>query len=58
MGANETMANNPAIFNKIVDKATEAVMAGFGRGEELEADEKGIVVAARPPTTRKASARS
>ena len=47
MGANETMANNPAIFNKIVDKATEAVMAGFGRGEELEADEKGIVVAAK-----------
>jgi predicted Zn-dependent protease len=47
MGANETMANNPAIFNKIVDKATEAVMAGFGRGEELEADEKGVVVAAK-----------
>jgi hypothetical protein len=47
MGANETMANNPAIFNKIVDKATDAVMAGFGRGEELEADEKGIVVAAK-----------
>jgi Zn-dependent protease with chaperone function len=47
MGANETMANNPAIFNKIVDKATDAVMSGFGRGEELEADEKGIVVAAK-----------
>ncbi len=47
IGANETMANNPAIFNKIVDKATDAVMAGFGRGEELEADEKGIVVAAK-----------
>jgi len=47
MGADETMANNPAIFNKIVDKATDAVMAGFGRGEELEADEKGIVVAAK-----------
>jgi predicted Zn-dependent protease len=46
LGANETMANNPAILGKLVDKATEAVMAGFGRGEELEADEKGIVVAA------------
>jgi predicted Zn-dependent protease len=47
MGANETMANNPAIFNKVVEKATDAVMAGFGRGEELEADEKGVVVSAR-----------
>jgi hypothetical protein len=46
MGADETMAS-PGIFNKIVDKATEAVMAGFGRGEELEADEKGIVVASK-----------
>jgi beta-barrel assembly-enhancing protease len=47
MGANETMANNPAIFNKVVEKATDAVMAGFGRGEELEADEKGVVVSAK-----------
>jgi hypothetical protein len=46
MGADETMAS-PGIFNKIVDKATEAVMAGFGRGEELEADEKGIVIASK-----------
>ncbi len=46
MGANETLANNPAILGKLVDKATEAVMAGFGRNEELDADEKGIVVAA------------
>jgi predicted Zn-dependent protease len=46
LGADETMANNPAILGKLVDKATEAVMAGFGRSEELEADEKGIVVAA------------
>ena len=46
MGANETMANNPALLGKLVDKATEAVMAGFGRSEELEADDKGIVVSA------------
>jgi predicted Zn-dependent protease len=46
MGANETLANNPAILGKLVDKATDAVMAGFGRAEELEADEKGLVVAA------------
>ena len=47
MGANETLANNPAVFNKLVDKATDAVMAGFGRGEELEADDKGVVVASK-----------
>ncbi len=45
MGANETLANSPALLNKMVDKATDAVMAGFGRSEELEADDKGIVVA-------------
>jgi predicted Zn-dependent protease len=45
MGANETLANNPAILNKVIDKATDAVMAGFGRSEELDADDKGIVVA-------------
>ena len=47
MGADETMANNPALFDKLVDKATDVVMAGFGRGEELEADQKGVVLAAR-----------
>jgi beta-barrel assembly-enhancing protease len=45
MGANETLSGNAALFSKLVDKATEAVMAGFGRGEELEADEKGVVLA-------------
>ncbi len=33
------------VFNKLVDKATGVVMAGFGRDEELEADRKGIVIA-------------
>lgn len=45
IGADETLAGNPAIFNQLVGKATEVVMAGFGRGEELEADRKGVVVA-------------
>jgi hypothetical protein len=40
------MANSPALLGKLVDKATDAVMAGFGRNEELEADDKGLVVAA------------
>jgi beta-barrel assembly-enhancing protease len=46
IGASETLANSPSLLNKMVDKATEAVMAGFGRNEELEADDKGIAVAA------------
>ena len=44
MGADETVGSS-SVFNKLVDKATDVVMAGFGREEELEADRKGIVVA-------------
>jgi hypothetical protein len=46
MGAEETLSGNPALFNKLVDKASEMVMAGFGRAEELEADRDGLVLAA------------
>jgi Zn-dependent protease with chaperone function len=45
MGTSETLSNSPALFSRFVDKATEGVMAGFGRGEELEADEKGVLLA-------------
>lgn len=45
MGADETLSGNAALFNRLVDRATEVVLAGFGRAEELEADEKGLVVA-------------
>jgi predicted Zn-dependent protease len=45
MGANETLSGNAALFSKMVDKATEVVLAGFGRAEELEADSKGVVLA-------------
>jgi Zn-dependent protease with chaperone function len=45
MGTSETLSNSPALFNRFVDKATEGVMAGFGRGEELEADDKGVLLA-------------
>src|SRR6185503_18876850 len=44
MGADETVGS-AGVFNKLVDKATGVVMAGFGREEELEADRKGIVIA-------------
>ena len=45
MGAGDTLAKNPELFNKIADKATELVLAGFGRAEELESDEVGVVLA-------------
>lgn len=45
MGADETAAGNSALMGKLVDKAYEVIEGGFGRGEELEADEKGIVIA-------------
>lgn len=45
MGADETLAGNSALMNKLADKAYEIVEQGFGRGEELESDEKGIVIA-------------
>ena len=44
IGADETVGS-AGVFNKLVDKATGVVMAGFGREEELEADRKGIVIA-------------
>jgi predicted Zn-dependent protease len=45
MGANESLAGNSALMNKLVDKAYEVIESGFGRGEELEADQKGLVLA-------------
>jgi Zn-dependent protease with chaperone function len=45
MGTGETLSNSPALFNKFVDKATAGIMAGFDRSEELEADEKSLLVA-------------
>ena len=45
MGADETVAGNSALMSKLADKAYEVIESGFGRGEELEADEKGIVIA-------------
>lgn len=47
MGADETLSGNKALFSKLVDKATDVVMAGFGRAEELEADSKGVVIAGK-----------
>jgi len=45
MGADETVAGNSALLGKLADKAYEIVDSGFGRGDELESDERGIVLA-------------
>jgi beta-barrel assembly-enhancing protease len=44
IGADEAVGSS-AVFGRLVDKATDVVMAGFGRDEELEADKKGIALA-------------
>jgi beta-barrel assembly-enhancing protease len=43
-GADATLSNK-AVLNQVVEKATEAVMAGFGRKEELESDREGVRLA-------------
>jgi predicted Zn-dependent protease len=45
MGADETVAGNSKLMSALADKAYEVIESGFGRGEELESDEKGIVLA-------------
>jgi beta-barrel assembly-enhancing protease len=44
-GANEALKGNAALLNAYVDRAFEMVYAGFGRAEELEADQKGVALA-------------
>lgn len=44
MAANETLGDK-AVFNRLVEKTTDLVMAGFGRGEELESDREGLKLA-------------
>ena len=45
MGANETLGGNAALFSKVVETATNVVLAGFGRNDELESDSKGLALA-------------
>lgn len=42
-----SLTGNTAVFDAFVEKATEAVLQGFGRKEELESDEKGVEVSAK-----------
>jgi beta-barrel assembly-enhancing protease len=46
MGADETLSGNAALFSRVVDNVYQNVISNsFGRGEENESDEKGIVAA-------------
>jgi predicted Zn-dependent protease len=44
IGADEAVGSS-AVFSQLVDKAYQVVDAGFGRSEELEADQKGVALA-------------
>jgi len=44
MGANETLGDQ-AVFNRLVEKTSELVFAGFGRAEELASDREGLKLA-------------
>lgn len=47
IGADETLKGNKEVFGKLVDKAYEVVDSGFGRGDELESDTKGVALASK-----------
>jgi predicted Zn-dependent protease len=42
-----SLTGDSAVFEQVVNKATEAVLQGWSRSEELEADEKGVHIAAK-----------
>ncbi|MFO7693980.1 MAG: M48 family metalloprotease [Vicinamibacterales bacterium] len=43
--AEESITKNPELWGKLVDVTSDLVMAGFGRGEEMEADRDGLAMA-------------
>ena len=45
IGAEESITKNPELWNKLVDVSSDLVMAGFGRGEELQSDRDGLAMA-------------
>jgi predicted Zn-dependent protease len=46
-GSETSLSNNSELLNKVSEKATEALLQGFGRTEELEADAGGVELAAK-----------
>ena len=45
IGAEESITKNPALWGKLVDVTSDLVLAGFGRGEEMESDRDGLGMA-------------
>ena len=45
IGAEESITKNPELWGKLVDVTSDLVMAGFGRGEEMESDRDGLAMA-------------
>jgi predicted Zn-dependent protease len=45
MSADETVAGNSGLFDRSTDAATDVVLQGFGRGEEIESDRDGVALA-------------
>ena len=43
--AEESITRNPELWKKLVDVTSDLVMAGFGRGEEMESDRDGLAMA-------------
>lgn len=43
--ADESITRNPELWGKLVDVTSDLVMAGFGRGEEMESDRVGPAMA-------------
>ncbi len=47
MGVNEAnVSSNKALWDRLVDESYKIVFAGFGRADEIDADEHGVTVAA------------
>jgi predicted Zn-dependent protease len=46
-GDETSLSGNSQLLNAVADKATEALLQGFGRAEELEADAGGVELAAK-----------
>jgi predicted Zn-dependent protease len=46
MAADESVSSNQQLFRRLADESYKIVLAGFGRAEELESDEKGVITSA------------
>lgn len=45
MGVDETVGGSSVLLTQLVERSTELVLTGFGRGDELDSDAKGLALA-------------